>query len=716
MGGVHRPEQDIDIDIGSLLSSLVRDWVRILVVAVCVAAVAFMFATTATRHYKAETRILIETRESVFTRQEQPGSDSSLLDEQGIGSQVEVLTSSDLLKQVARDLNLAAISEFNASGATSTLGRLMIIAGLKSDPAEVPPEERVLKAFREKLTVYRVDRSRVIVVEFSSEDPALAAIVPNAVADAYIALQRDAKLQSNADATEWLEPEIADLRDKVKEAEGKVAAYRSQSDLLLGNNNAMLSTQQLSELSTELSRVRANRSSAEATASAFRQSLADGASIDTLPGVLSSPLIQRLSESQVQLKAQIADLSATLLDNHPRIRSLRSQLADLDGQIRNAARNVLEGLEAEASAARQREQQLVADLNRLKAESSRADGQQVELRALEREANAQRELLESYLVRYREAMSRTDRNYLPADARIFSRATTPSEPYFPKIIPITIAAFAASILLMIVVTLMRELFSGRAMRSTYATAPEPVPLVVMPHPAAGKAAVVAEEAMPADDVVGEEEMPVMVARPLTKGQITIQAAAEKLIAGGASRAVFVSPEGDEGAAVSVMVAREIADAGLRVLLLDLTASGAASEPMLDGEPMPGITNLLCSEAQFTEIIHEDLYSDSHVIPVGTADAARAMRAVDRLPIIMDSLTTAYDIVIVECGPADVASLQRIVAGAADIFVSVIDEDDEAVSETANELKAGGFAGALLVTPSGYVPPAAPEPDSRSVAA
>src|SRR4029453_3821060 len=90
--------------------------------------------------------------------------------------------------------------------------------------------------------------------------------------------------------------------------------------------------------------------------------------------------------------------------------------------------------------------------------------EEVELRALEREANAQRELLESYLARYREASSRKDGNYLPADARIFSRAIVPSEPYFPKPVPIAGAAFVGSLLVMAIVTLLQELFSGRAMR------------------------------------------------------------------------------------------------------------------------------------------------------------------------------------------------------------------------------------------------------------
>jgi len=705
MAVVDASRADLDIDITALMSSLARDWKRIALVAVCVTAAAFAFASLSTKHYQAETRILIETRESIFTRPDARNDDSSILDEQGVTSQVEVIGSADLLKQVARDLNLAALPEFKASGEVSFAGRMLILLGLKSDPVEMPPEDRVIKAFREKLTVYRVERSRVIVVQFSSEDPALAARVPNSIADAYISLQRGAKEQSNADATDWLEPEIADLSAKVKDAEGKVAEFRSRSDLMLGNNNAALATQQLSELSSELSRVKASRAASEATASAVRRAIAGGASIDALPGVLASPLIQRLRETQVQLKADIADLSATLLDNHPRIRALRSQLADLDSQIRNEAGKVLAGLDTEADAARLREVELVAELNRFKAESARVGEQEVELRALEREAAAQSDLLESYLLRYREAASRKDRNYLPADARVFSRAGVPSEPYFPKVVPITAAAFVASLLVMALVTLLRELFSGRALRP--AATREPVHDVRMP--AFAPASIGANLDAYANDA-GDVK-----ALVFTKGQITVEAAAERLIARGASRAIFVSPEGDEGAATAIMVAREVADAGLRTLLLDLTSTGAASRPMLDGTSHKGITNLLCSEAQFTEIIHPDLYSDCHVIPVGTADPVRAMRGVDRLPIIMNSLTTAYDLVIVECGPADPASLQRLVSGATEVIVSVIEEKDEAVSATQDSLKSVGYDQAFLVTPIGYIPPRSPAPDERSAA-
>lgn len=747
MSGVHTTTSDVDVDLGRLFSSLIVNWRRIVAVAFVVTGLALMFAWMATPLYRAETRLLIETRESVFTRPEAGAdADRPILDEEGVTSQVEVIGSTDILKQVASKLKLADLKEFDEAVDMSVLDRLMVIAGFKNDPSEIPAEERVLKAVREKLSVYRVEKSRVIVIEFASEDPKLAAEVPNVIADAYIAVSRDAKQLSNSDATDWLKPEIEDLTRRVKEAEAKVATYRSQSDLLVGQNNSVLATQQLSEFSTELSRVRASRAAAEANAEGVRAALQAGASLDALPEVLSSGLIQRLREREVQLKADIADLSTTLLDNHPRLRSMRSQLADLETQIRAEAQNVLKALQTEARTAQLREQQLIADLNRLKAASARAGDQEVELRALEREAAAQRELLESYLTRYREASSRNERSYLPADARVFSRATVPAEPFFPKILPIVGAALVASLLIMSVITLLQELFSGRAMRPSASARIAPVDEVAMPAgrsaalsdtsaPAAVPSAAAAvpgataapSEASPASEPVARQpvkpvpvrpDIPASLVEPVRPrpsiGEVSVENAAEKLIAGGATRAIFVSPEGDEAAATAVLVAREVADAGLRVLLLDLTANGAASRPMLESGSYPGITNLLAAEAQFTDVIHGDLYSDCHVIPVGTADAARAMRAIDRLPIIMNSLTTAYDVVVVECGPADGESIRRLVAGATEVMVSVIEPNDEAVVQAAADLEAKGFGKPTLVTPAGHVPPSSPMP-GRSAA-
>src|SRR5690606_35260099 len=402
------------------------------------------------------------------------------------------------------------------------------------------------------------------------------------------------------------------------------------------------------------------------------------------------------------------------LDNHPRIRALRSQLSDLDTQIRAESEKVLAGLETEAGTARRREEELAAEVERLKAESARAEEQQVELRALERQAAAQRELLESYLTRYREAAARRDRNYLPVDARIFSRAIVPSESYFPKVGPLTLAAFAATLLLMLIFTLLKELFSGRALRPAEgALEAESTDMPVLAPAVAeeetetveGEAAPAATPPPTASTAEPKQGTGAEASRPYRSrslGEIDIEMAAEALISKGIARAIFVSPEGDEAAATAVLVAREVADAGLRVLLIDLTASGAASRPMLESTAYAGITNLLAARAQFADVIHADLYSSCHIIPVGTADPEHAMRGFDRLPIILNSLTIAYDVVVVECGVADAAVVKCLMGDDAQVLVSVLDPLENRVTATAAALSDGGLGKPLLVTPAGYV--------------
>ncbi|CDX31506.1 Exopolysaccharide transport protein family [Mesorhizobium plurifarium] len=737
---------DVDVDLRQLFASLARNWLRIVLVTLAVTGLAFALAWLATPYYKATAKLEIGSRESEYTRPPGTNDDEKpILDEQGVATQVQIISSPDILKQVAAKLNLDKLPEFDETLKMSALGRMLVLVGLKSDPFDIPPEERVLNAMHDKLNVYAVEKTRAIAIEFASKDPKLAADIANGIANAYIASKGDAKLESNAAATDFLAPEIADLQNRVKDAEAKVAAFRAQSDLLMGGNNAVLPTQQLAELSSELSRVRASRAAAEASAESVRRALQNGGSLDSVPEVLSSELIQRLRERQVELRANIADLSTTLLDNHPRIRALKSQLADLDGQIRNEAQKIIRGLSAQAQTAKAREDQLVADVNTLKAASARAGEQQVQLDALQRDANVQRQQLESYMASYNAVASRRDRKYSPVAASLIASAQVPSQPYFPKIGPITGAAAAASLLLMAIGTLLAELFSGRAMRPAAGARFTDIEQVAMPaarvepmvaeahdegrafapyeEAAAEHSIAEAELPRPADSEPSEDRATLMEAsepsesvpepRQSRLGEIDIEKAAEKLIASGAARAIFVSPEGDEAAASAVLVAREVSDAGLRVLLLDLTASGAASRPMLDSSLFPGITNLLASEAQFSDVIHPDLYSDAHVIPVGTADPVRAMRAADRLPIIMQSLTTAYDLVVVECGPADAQGISRLVGDGTEVFLSMLEADDQ-VTRAAVKLIENGYPDVTLVTPVGHEP-GDPLPGRRSAA-
>lgn len=744
MSGVQGSQQDVDIDLGGLFGAIWRNRMRVLMATVVGAGIAFAGASLITPKYKSEARLLIETREPAFTtgtdrtqsREQQP------FDELGIASQVQLLKSADLMKQVARNLKLSELEEFDPTAQPSAVSDLLVVFGLKKNPLDLAPEDRVLKEFSEKLTVYQVERSRVVAIEFSSKDPRLAAAIPNEMAKVFLSLQSGAKLDTNSEATRWLEPEIANLREKVREAEQKVAEYRSQSDLLPTGENSTFAVRQLTDISTEVARVRGERANAEARAEGVRAVLKNGGAPDTLADVVGSQMIQRLKESEAQIQGQVADLSTSLLDGHPRLKGLRSQLTGIRTQIKSETQKILASLENEANTARLREAQLVQQLNTLKADSARAGEDEVGLKALEREATAQRQLLETYLARYREATSRTDSGSTPADARIISAAAEPTEAAFPKVVPITIVGGVVGFTLSAIAVLLAELFSGRALKPVGAPAAVPhrreeeidedVAEAAAIEPVAKRVPLVRQDLGAVKDIhapaksllsdIGPEEddddeeeeeqsmRPSLIDMPAfeDEGDFSVAAVARHMIENNVSVAISVSPSGDRGSTATVMLARRIAEDHRKTLLIDLTGSACPTRLMAQSTHVPGITDLLVGDAAFGDIIHGDRISSAHIIPRGNANIKRAMRGIDRLAMVIDSLADAYDTVIVECGPAEVEGVRRLTRGEeTDIILSIPGAEEDEIVDLIGAFGEAGYSEIVLMTGEGAEPPRCP---------
>ncbi|MGO6737391.1 GumC family protein [Rhizobium ruizarguesonis] len=717
MSGVAR-DQDVDIDLGQLVRAVWARRLRILTITLVGAGVAFAGAKIMSPQYRSETRILIEPRAPAFasTQQINDASAGPLMDELNIASQVQLLQSADLLKKVINDLKLYNLPEFDDAASGSAMSSILVKLHLKKNPLENPPEERVIDAFVERLQVYQVPGSRVIGISFTSKDPKLAAAIPNAMANVYLSTQSGAKLDSNSEATRWLEPEIEGLRQKVSEAEKKVAEYRTSHGLLQTNGTTTFPAQQLNDISAELTRVRGDKANAEARAQAVRNALSSGEAFDTLPDIMSSQAIQRLKGTESGLQSQISDLQTSLLNNHPRLKSLRAQLSDIRTQIRQETQKILASIENESKVADLRANELERQSDTAQANSARAGEDEVGLNALEREANAQRQLLETYLVRYREAASRADSNSSPADARIVSRAVEPVDPYFPKVVPIVVVAAVATLIISAIVIMLSELFSGRALRPTDAAleAIEAEAVVEEKHvpkaaPTAAAArkpvqpsmlAVVADEEDVIEDVRAAEEAPKDEPEdePEDENEFSIASVADYLTGSRAPLAIAISPTGDNGSAATVSLTRMLADAGRRVILIDMTGSGYPTELMAEDQAALGVTDLLCGEAAFGDTIHGDRLSDAHLIPQGQSDVRRAMRGVDRLSLLLDALAAAYDLVVVECGSADVAGVSRLTRSRdVEIILSLPEVAETIFVALMTEFQAAGYERVVLMS-------------------
>src|ERR1700676_3809097 len=467
-----------DLDMRALGQALARKRGWIIVPTVLAAVLSITAVNLVTPRYKSEARILIDGRDNVFLRPngERNEERSAPLDPEAVTSQVQLLLSRDLAREIIKKNKLAERPEFDpVLQGLSPLKSVLALVGIGRDPFSLTPEERVLEAYFDRFTAYAVDKSRVIVVEFQSRDPDLAARVANSIAEGYLVLQQNARQEQAKSASLWLSGEIDNLRKKVSEAESRVEDFTSKSSLFVGTNNTTLSNQQMGELNTQLNNARALRSDAESKARLIREMLQSGKPIEASE-VLNSELIRRLSEQRVTLRGQLAEQSSTLLDNHPRIKELKAQLANLDGQIRDEASKISRSLDNDARIAGSRVEGLSASLEQLKKQATSTNGNDVQLRALEREAKAQRDLLESYLAKYREANTRENIDAAPADGRIISRATVSNQPAYPKKLPIVLIATLATLMLSSGLIATGELLRMTAPRVATALVPSAVSL------------------------------------------------------------------------------------------------------------------------------------------------------------------------------------------------------------------------------------------------
>jgi succinoglycan biosynthesis transport protein ExoP len=456
-----RGPSDADLDLSALGSTLWRKKWTVLRPTILVAVAAFLVVQVITPRYQSEARIFIESRDNIYLR---PDVDKDItqnpVDDEAVTSQVQIILSRDLAREVIKKLKLNEKPEFDpALNGVSPIKAVLGLIGVGKDPLNMTPEERVLNSYYDRLTVTPVDKSRVINIDFLSQDPELAAQVANAIADGYLMRQREAKEEQAKTAAQWLSGEIETMRQKVEQAEAKVETFRAKSNLLVGNNNTTLSAQTLGDVNAQLAAARSQKADAEAKAKMIHDMLRSGQPIES-SDILNSELIRRLAEQRVTLRAQLAEQSATLLDNHPRIIELKAQIADLNNQIRAEAEIIARSFENDAKLAGARVDTLTASLDQLKSQAATTNGDDVQLRALERDAKSQRDLLESYLAKYREATSRNSLDSTPADARVISRATVSNIPAYPKKLPTVLIATFATLLLSSGLVMTKEILAA----------------------------------------------------------------------------------------------------------------------------------------------------------------------------------------------------------------------------------------------------------------
>ncbi|MGA2793706.1 MAG: GumC family protein, partial [Roseiarcus sp.] len=452
--------RDGAIDLPQLLHAIARRKWRIIVPTCAAFALALAVVILLPARYTGVAKVLLENQESYYTRPDKAGAEQApTLDPEAVQSEAETITSPDLARKAIAKLDLVNRPEFNQAASTNPLSIALSILGLAGSASAQSGEARVVDAFLSRLTAFPVSKTRVLQIEFVSQDPELAARGANVVAQLFLEAQESAKKDEAKAASAWLAGKIDELRGKVAETDAKVENYRAQSGLLAGGNNMTVPAQQLADLNAQMAAARSAQSAALAKAQLLRAMLRDGRLSD-VPELAKDESLRRYAEQRVALKAQIAQESRTLLPGHPRMKELAAQLAGLDGEIRLAVDKAARGLENDARLAAAQ----VDSLNNALAAQSKtvASGNvdEVQLRALELDAHTARDQLESYMQKYREAIARDADNASPADARVISVASPPRSPTFPKKAETLALSTLAGLLLSTGIVVSQALLAG----------------------------------------------------------------------------------------------------------------------------------------------------------------------------------------------------------------------------------------------------------------
>jgi succinoglycan biosynthesis transport protein ExoP len=696
------------MNLGSVARAIWRNKRSIIGPTLIMAAAAFIGVNLITPRYKSEARVLVEGRENIFLRPEadKAMTDRGTIDIETVTSQVQLILSRDLAREVIKDLNLTESPEFNAAlKEFSPLSTLRTI-GILKDPMSMTLEERVLAAYYDRLTAFAIDKSRVITVEFQSSDPDLAARGANLIAEKYLSMQQMAKQDQARSAGTWLSGELEKLRSKVSEAEAKVEAYRAKSNLFVGSNNTSLVNQQLTELSSQVSAARVQKADTEARARQIRDALRSGQSLDS-SDVANSELIRRLSEQRVTLRAQLAEQSSTLLPQHPRIKEMRAQVADLDQQIRAEGDRLVRSLESEARVAGTRLETLSANLDQFKRQTASTSDQDVQLRALEREAKAQRDLFESYLAKYREASARDSIAAAPADARIISRAVMSNVPYFPKKMPIVLIAALGTFGLATAFVVTGALLSAesyRPVRRKTDMAPE---MESVPSARPANARSRASDRLPAAPTLAvpppqaPPPSPVIVAAPAAPPAgptiDDIVAAAQQSGEGGRAIAVIGAAREVGTTLTAIALTRALARSA-RVVLVELAFNSPNVEVISNDPSAPGVAELVRGQASFEDVITRDRGSRAHLVSAGqVGNDANGLLQSHMLWGAVGALKQSYDHLVIDAGAQSEIALAPVAATAPYAVLVGGETPAHAVAALAGQLQSAGFAEVVVLT-------------------
>ena len=660
--------ENTTLDVEAMIAGIGRRWKLILGVFVFCISAAVIGLRMIPPQYEATVQLLIfDPQWQIATPGDQrtPVSD---FDTVAINTELEVIKSAALSRRVARELRLDQYPEFQQhSGLAGLFARFGLPAmemnksyeaggtGPAGPSLVAPersierpnPEERKIEIasalLRQHLSVDRVPLSYVLLVSAKATTPALAQRVAATLVDDYLLDQRETRQKALQEMALWLKDRLADLKARVLDTETAIEKLKSKSGLTDTGKGDMVE-QQIADLNAQLMVTRTDIADKRARLDQARQLLqSNNSSVSSIPEMATSPLITPLRLEQSELMRRDAELRAKFGERYAGVLALDVQLAGINKSLYEELVRSVAQLQSDFDLALRRERLLEASLQQLTARQSES-GDTVKLQQLQRIADADSKLYETYLSQYNEVGTRLSLQMV--GAKIISPAELPTVPVFPRhqtliYIGAVIFGLAGGIFLALMLEYMRPRVSSSLQVQR-----------MFGHVVVGALPLMQERGRrDSSHITLVDTVRTAPLSPFSEAVRAIRIALSLADRDHAPTVVLVTSclPGEGKSAVASLLAASSTAAQLRTILVDCDLRGRAVSRNL-GKKSPGLGELLSGIGNLGDVILRDA-AIGWVLPAGTSSSGPSdLLSSKKMGEVIDRLRRDFDYIVLDTPP------------------------------------------------------------------
>lgn len=650
-------------DIHALVNFVWRQWKLIAGVTALAVLIGAVNIARTTPLYTATAQLLLDPRKEKAVGQDVIMSDA-ILDLPTVESQIAIIKSSALLRRVVEKERLVNDPEFGASpamgdGGVGLLATVRAFFSRNASSDQAPPTDksaksletlsseamRTIESVKGAVVVARTGYSYVISVSFTSADPAKAARLANAVADAYVVDKLDARFEAAKRASSWLSDRLVELRQQLRESEEAVARFRADNNLSGAMPGATLNQEQLAQLNGRLVQARAETAEKKARLDLLQRIEARGGNITSLPDAINGAIAD-LRKQATDLSRQEADLLARYSGNHPSVVNLRAQIADVNRAINAEVQRLAANIRNEYELARARQEAVERTLREVTGATDLDNTKAITLRELERSAAVNKSLFEDFLQRAR--VTQEQSTFEARDARVITPALPPGIPTSPKKTQIMLVALILGLMAGAGGAYTLELFNAG-----FTTPRQVEDLLALPLLAS-------ISKMEARDLSVDGARLTIPEYPLAKPLSRLSEAFRSLRSAIQMSDVDNPPKvlqftstvpGEGKSTLALGLAGSAAQAGLKVLIIDGDLRHPSASRYFDADKKTGLVEYLVGEAELKSVV---LYSDRmklwFLAAGGKTQNPPDLLASERLKALVAALRREFDLVIIDTPP------------------------------------------------------------------